>query len=804
MQNVKEPIKFGTKAETLERIRYLLTKSCVLDLVYFAAAVWQKRRATCLEKVINLPSHHLIVRSSAVGEDTNIQSMAGKFRTIPNVSRDDLQALVQATDTVFASMYGFNDIISEHQVLIQPMLHNVILSGVAMTRDIATGAPYYCIEYDDRSRQTNTVTQGCAIRQSICLWHETDPSIIELPQIARLLEAIKEIEDIMVDAPLDIEFAIDSYENIIILQVRPLSTQHHWDAQVIQNTDNVLSTIVRFLTTQNVECSNVFGDTAIFSNMADWNPVEMIGSDPRPLAYSIYRYLITRSVWRIARVQMNYHNPVGTELMVRLGMQPFIDVRNSFNSLLPANLPAPFARQLVNAWLERLSTNPELHDKVEFEVAITNYDFSFNQKFHNFYSDIIYNKHFHDFKEKLQQLTYDMVLGSGTASLTNALAQVKKLETVQVKFTHTSFYHRESLIYPRVISYLLGECLEWGTLPFSIIARQAFVAELFLRSLVDRGTISEQSVKLFRESLSTITSELIDSMIEVINNRLSPSTFFERYGHLRPGTYDIRSLRYDQIPEFFESSFTNITQSRVVRAFVLDPLEASAVEQLIESEQMPFNQHQLFEFIHKAIWAREYAKFIFSRHVSAILELIATWGTVLEFDRDELSFLDIDFIPNLLIDSSSYIGDQRKKLQYLLETNKTDYYQKQGLRLNDVIRNVTDVIVLKEQGKRPNFITTRFVRAPVVYLSSFQLVKVNVDDHIVCIESADPGFDWLFSRKIAGLVTQYGGSNSHMGIRCAEFAIPAAIGCGATLFHQLKSARIAELDCGSKRIDFLL
>ena len=53
------------------------------------------------------------------------------------------------------------------------------------------------------------------------------------------------------------------------------------------------------------------------------------------------------------------------------------------------------------------------------------------------------------------------------------------------------------------------------------------------------------------------------------------------------------------------------------------------------------------------------------------------------------------------------------------------------------------------------------------------------------MERADPGFDWIFSKDIKGLVTKYGGSNSHMAIRCAEFNIPAAIGCGDQIYDRV-------------------
>ena len=39
--------------------------------------------------------------------------------------------------------------------------------------------------------------------------------------------------------------------------------------------------------------------------MADWNPAEMIGSTPKPLAISLYSELITNDVWRIKDKNMD-------------------------------------------------------------------------------------------------------------------------------------------------------------------------------------------------------------------------------------------------------------------------------------------------------------------------------------------------------------------------------------------------------------------------------------------------------------------------------------------------------------------
>ena len=71
------------------------------------------------------------------------------------------------------------------------------------------------------------------------------------------------------------------------------------------------------------------------------------------------------------------------------------------------------------------------------------------------------------------------------------------------------------------------------------------------------------------------------------------------------------------------------------------------------------------------------------------------------------------------------------------------------------------------------------------------------------IENADPGYDWIFSQQISGLITKYGGANSHMAIRCAEFSIPAAIGCGEQRYESLIEAKQIMLDCSALLIKIL-
>ena len=71
------------------------------------------------------------------------------------------------------------------------------------------------------------------------------------------------------------------------------------------------------------------------------------------------------------------------------------------------------------------------------------------------------------------------------------------------------------------------------------------------------------------------------------------------------------------------------------------------------------------------------------------------------------------------------------------------------------------------------------------------------------IESADPGYDWIFGHQISGLVTKYGGAASHMAIRASELELPAAIGCGDIIYDELLAANLIELDCAVELVRVL-
>lgn len=125
------------------------------------------------------------------------------------------------------------------------------------------------------------------------------------------------------------------------------------------------------------------------------------------------------------------------------------------------------------------------------------------------------------------------------------------------------------------------------------------------------------------------------------------------------------------------------------------------------------------------------------------------------------------------------------------------------IKLSPVIHCLENFFVVPLQRAIPNFVTTKAVEGWACHITPDSVVTGSLDGAVVCIRNADPGFDWIFSHNISGLVTEYGGVNLHMAIRCAEQNLPAAIGCGEILYERCVKARIIRLNCDTQSVTFL-
>ncbi len=782
---------FLTKAKTLEALEDKLEIFSVPKLTSFTVQEFQDNADEIIEGIKDFfEGCQLVLRSSAVDEDGAETAKAGEYASVLNVSSSNNAEIQSAITTILESYVAKGCSSVEDEVLVQEMISDVSMSGVVFTHDLNTGAPYLVINYDDVSGLTDTVTSGGGEYSNRTIYiHRSDSGAIRSARFRSLLDAIEELELIMGSEFLDIEFAIDSNNEVYLFQVRAITTKPNWNRAVALKVDNELNGAASFIRSRFKPVPGVFGKTTVFGQMPDWNPAEMIGRAPRALACSLYQRLITNDAWRIAREKMGYRVPIGHPLMVTICGQPFIDTRLSFNSFLPPMLPDEIGEIIVNACLERLTAHPELHDKIEFSIAVTTYSFNVDEKIERLVHDKMTTEQKSLFKNLLREHTLSLITGDGVGSIEGAMSQINTLSN---EHSLGAIKVQESSI--NDLYKMLDDCVSMGTIPFSILARHGFIARTILISLEEASVLDADDVAGIQGDIKTIAAEIVEDMESWQTGTMTTHDFMARYGHLRPGTYDVMSPRYDQMKNLLAEGKKPQHKSEE-KIFTLSKEKVSRIDSLLESEGLgDIDALKLLAYIKQATIGREYAKFVFTRSISEMLEVIASYGQQLGLNRDEMSHIPLGRILDTVCHSLPEQEEIYLRNISLFEAERN--IVSNAIRLPQVLFDESGVFVVPFQVSQPNYITDKKIMAKAISVSTGD-VLANISGKIVLIENADPGFDWIFGHSIVGLITMYGGANSHMAIRCAEFGLPAAIGCGEQRFESLIKANSILLDCAS-------
>lgn len=777
----------GTKAETLARLRNLVKNSIIQDQLSFTVDDWLKNSDLVVQKIgKKFTNKELVVRSSALNEDAFDGSNAGAFLSLLNVHCKPM-IIRDAVDRVIAS-YRERNLLD--QVLVQPMLlDEVIMCGVAFTRSLEDGSPYYVINFDETG-STDGITSGTSENSSLVYVHKGSvPANIKDENLRKLIFALKEIEEVLNYDALDIEFAIDNSANIHVLQVRPLVLP---EGNVL-NKDKLVSLTLRDVKEKYRKlCQNfdpyILGTRQIYGNMPDWNPAEIIGTSPTKFAFSLYEYMILDSIWALQRFQYGYRDVRGVKLMTSFAGKPYIDVRASVNSFIPRGISDDLATSLIDFYLEYLSSHPHLQDKVEFEVVPT--CLSVNWEKWSSYLQIQ-----GDFTEADIDILKKELLNITNGAFKRIHYDMNKIETLQ-QFYENFDYSHPSLVNARI---LLEKTKTLGTLPFAHLARAGFIAISFLKEAVTKGILSEAAQNEFLSSIRTVSHDLTADAYSVRQDRKKWRDFVKKYGHLRPGTYDITSDTYGSDPDRFLKPLVDVASppTKINDSSRWDS-EKSILFETLNQIGVSYSHTEIELFMRLAIENREKAKFVFSRGLSIAMDIIADWGTRNDISRRELSNLSVHQIFEY-IDQEKISADTKKIIDLMMYTNKKLYNDHMLCKLPPIIDTIGDFTYFKLGYGHANFVGEKKIIGDVVVLKGDELAS-DIANKIVIIPQADPGYDWLFGQNIAGLITMYGGANSHMAIRSAEYGLPAAIGVGEKRYGQLCNSRKIELSPGEALI----
>ena len=780
-----QQIKFGTKADNLISLRKHSALSQVKPLISFTLEEWETDQSKCLAEAMKLfAGKSVVVRSSCRAEDTATESKAGAFESLLNIIPES-NALIAAVEHVSGSYPHYD---SQNQVFIQEQVLDIKMAGVLFTRDLDTLAPYYIINYDETSGRSDTVTAGEKAELKTYVRYRYSANAPLQYEFKQLLAACDEIEKLFGTDALDIEFAITNAQEVFVLQVRPIVVGEKQQLVEDRKLSANLARIHQRISTLNAPHPGICGNRAIYSVMTDWNPAEIVGVKPHALALSLYKELVTDSIWAYQRDNYGYRNLRSFPLLHSFVGLPYIDVRASFNSFIPKSLDDKLAQKLVDYYTEMLVGTPTDHDKVEFNIIFSCYYLNLPRKIKRLFN--------YGFTElELDRIKYALL------NLTNQIISQKdglyKADIERVKQLDARFedlMNNYELPLSDKVYWLLEDCKRYGTLPFAGLARAGFIAVQFLRSFIELEIISEEDFDDYMNSLNTVAKQLARDTAKLRSNELSRDEFLALYGHLRPGTYDMLSPSYD---EAFDRYFAKGRENTCVAAkpdFEFSARQMELISAHLTENGILVSAKELLNFLREAIEGREQSKFVFTRHLSQILKFLRQLGASHSISEEEMSFVHINTLRELY--SSVLDCEPSDLLREDIARNRKRYGITESIRLPQLITSPDDVYDFYLAAVEPNFITRGAVTSIVVLEKD--LPYVDLSNKIALIRSADPGYDWIFSQKLAGLITLYGGANSHMAIRCAELKIPAVIGCGEQNFREWEASKMLEIDCAKK------
>ncbi len=397
-----------------------------------------------------------------------------------------------------------------------------------------------------------------------------------------------------------------------------------------------------------------------------------------------------------------------------------------------------------------------------------------------------------EYKKKIKKITQDLILNKSL--IDNELKKINQLEEKIIEIENSKLSSIQK------IYYHVYFCKNYGTLPFAGVARLAFIATKFLKSLQKENQIDQEEIEYFYKQPNSISNLIKKDFEKLRKNKITRMKFLEKYGHLRPQSYNISSKNYKEgFKEFFNLE-EDLSIKHRKKKFYLSKNISKKIKLYISKNNYEFKLNDFIKFITKSIHSREYCKFVFSKSLNKIFDNIKSFCKETNIEINEIKYCTIN---NFLENLNSLSPEKLKKiLESRIKSNKKNYKILEKIILPDIIFDENDIYSFYQKQIKGNYITNKQITSKIVNLDKNKFIK-NIKNKIVLVENADPGYDYLFSYNIKGLITKYGGVNSHMSIRCLELGIPAIIGIGEKNFNNILNSNSIHIDCSQKIFSIL-
>ncbi len=732
------------------------------DFELYKEAVWGNIKRT-------FDAGPLIVRKNYITRDEGISAGTGIFQGIEGVEASSREEVFDAIKRVAAQCHDDED----NEIIIHRMYDNLVMCGVCYTRDIYYGRPYYMVVYNyieetkvDNSRaksRTKWIANNVS-REFV------DESFMNLILAARDLEKAIEIQE------FSIEFGIDADDNILVYQVKPMD-------RLLGS--HILMTDREFSDTKAFAKCNYLDTHHIMSHQAYWNPSKMIGSEPRPLDYSLFKGILTSGIWGETIKQLGYEG-VDSSLMHRVGNKPYVSVDCLFNALIPAGMDRILRDKIFNYYQQVLTDNRRRHRKVDSAIVFGSYNFSTARRLNKLENYGFAKNEIDALGKSLLGLTeniinnYEQLHDKDIEALTKLMITRRRVRELKPG------EETNSMKLYSYIAELIDAMRHYCSPGYTRQERCEFIAKGFCTSLVKEGYLKREDIDAFRLSLDTVSSCFKRDFEDYTSGKLSWEEFDGKYGHLRISICDIRAHSYRKL-------YSNLEIVRDYELYkgkkVAKALDREVVAKALDESRLNVDVDRLIGFINGASELADSYRFEYAKSIGLLLDIIARLGELIGIDKEDMSYLEIQ-------DLDSY--HSRDSYVMTIEARRNMYHAYSYLVLPDVILNVGDLDVIDINEEIPDYLTDKCVSGDIVYYDEGH--DVDVTGKIVLLSKVTLAYDWIFTKDVKGIITKKDTKDSRIAKRCMELNIPAALGCGEKLFNSILMMKGVELDCAKKRI----
>lgn len=239
-----------------------------------------------------------------------------------------------------------------------------MITGKVQTRDLIYNRPYYVITYVESSSDNPE-------EKTRCKWvaHNALREFLD-SNFATLIKAVKELESLYVEyEALEIDFKIEGGE-VSVIHVRQL--------EEISDVPRVMPEKDFTDTKSFAKCSYL--DTYhMLSDSVSWNPKRLLGDNPRPLEYSIFKSTADSGVWNDVIKLMGYEG-YEDELVIKIANKPYVSINNYFNGLMPVGLSREVKYKLESYYEKAVDNIRYTGEAFEHHILFDTYGYNIKER----------------------------------------------------------------------------------------------------------------------------------------------------------------------------------------------------------------------------------------------------------------------------------------------------------------------------------------------------------------------------------------------------------------------------------------